>query len=96
MSSVSRYLYAVTFALAGAGFLVPFWPLSVAGVAIAALSGRWVFAIIVGLLLDIAWGAPTGTMHLLFFPFTLLALICALLRIFGGRYLLDKQPQETL
>lgn len=86
----------MTFILASAGFLVPFWPLSVAGVAIAALSGRWIFAVIVGLLLDIAWGAPTGAYQYIFFPFTMLALVCILARHWGGRYFFDRNPQEKI
>ncbi len=96
MSQSSRWIYAVTFLLASAGFLVPFWPLSVAGVLIAALSGRWIFGVILGLLLDLAWGAPTGTLRYLFFPFTILALTGFLARYWGSAYFLDKNPQEKI
>ena len=96
MSSTTGWIYAATFVLAAAGFLVPFWPLSVVGVAIAALSQRWLFALALGLLLDVAWGAPTGLMQYLFFPFALLALLCALLRLWSSRYLFDRAVQETL
>ena len=96
MSHSSRLLYAITFILASAGFLVPFWPLSVAGVAIAALSGRWVFAVIIGLLLDIAWGAPTGTYRYIFFPFTVLALVCMIARYYGAYYFFDRNRQEKI
>ncbi len=96
MSHSSRLLYAITFVLASAGFLLPFWPLSVAGVAIAALSGRWIFAVIIGLLLDIAWGAPTGTYQYIFFPFTVLALACMIARYYGARYFFDRNRQEKI
>ena len=96
MSQSSRWIYAVTFLLAATGFLLPFWPLSVLGILLCALSGRWLFAVAVGLLFDIALGAPTGTAHLLYFPYTALALVAALARIIGGSYFLDKTPQETL
>ena len=96
MTQSSRWIYAITFLLAAAGVLLPFWPLSVVGILIAALSGRWIFAVLVALLVDLAWGAPTGTLHFLYFPFTLLALAAAAARMWGGRYFLDKHPQEKL
>ncbi len=96
MTLSSRYIYAISFAIAAIGFLVPFWPLSVVGVLIAALSGRFVFAIVMGLLLDLGSGIPTGLLHYVFVPFTLLAAVAALVRLFGATYFLDKTPQDTL
>ena len=96
MSQSSRWMYAVTFLLASSGFLVPFWPLSVLGVLLAALSGRWIFGVILGLLLDLAWGAPTGTLRYFFFPFTIVALVGLIARYYGSRYFLDKNPQGKL
>ncbi|OGC86068.1 hypothetical protein A3D70_00875 [Candidatus Adlerbacteria bacterium RIFCSPHIGHO2_02_FULL_54_18] len=96
MTASSRWIYAVTFLLAAAGFLLPFWPLTVVGIVLCALSGRWLFAVAVALLFDVAWGAPTGAGHFLLFPFTALALVAGLARLIGGHYFLDKSPQETL
>ena len=96
MSQSSRWIYAVTFLLASAGFLYPFWPLSVAGVLLASLSGRFMFGILIGLILDLAWGAPTGTLHYLFFPFTIVALLGLIARYSGSYYFLDKNPQEKI
>lgn len=96
MSQNSRWIYAVTFLLASAGFLVPFWPLSVAGVALAALSGRWIFGVSTGLLLDLAWGAPVGTYHYFFFPFTIVALLGFVARYWGSYYFLDRNRQEKI
>ncbi len=96
MSKSSRWIYAVTFLLAATGFLMPWWPFSVLGVVIAALSGRWIFAVILGLLLDLAWGAPTGSLGYFFFPFTAAALACVVARYWGSYYFLDKNPQERL
>jgi hypothetical protein len=96
MTQSSRFIYAVSFLLAAAGFILSLWPLSVLGVALAALSGRWISAVLIGLLLDIAWGAPTGMYRYLFFPFTLLALMGFMLSHFGGRYFLDRHRQERL
>ncbi len=75
---------------------MPLWPLSVLGTVIAALSGRWIFAVLMGLLLDIAWGAPTGALGFVFFPFTIVALLCVVARYWGGHYFLDKNPQERI
>lgn len=96
MSQSSRWIYAVTFLLASAGFLVPFWPLSVAGVMLAALSGRWIFGVIIGLLLDLAWGAPVGTYYYFFFPFTIAALLGFIARYYGNIYFFDRNRQEKI
>jgi len=40
-----RVVPAISFVLAAGGFLVPFWPLSVLGIALAAFTGRWILAI---------------------------------------------------
>ncbi len=96
MTTSSRYIYALSFAIAAVGFLLPFWPLCVIGVLIAGLSGRYFFAILVGLLLDLGSGVPTGWLHYIFVPFTVLAAIAALLRVFGAAYFLDKTPPGTL
>jgi hypothetical protein len=71
---------AAAFVLVALGFLVGFWPLSVAGILLAALMGRWAAAVLLGLLLDIAYGTPVGRLHFLYLPFTLLALLGVLAR----------------
>lgn len=96
MSSAFRYLYAISFIITAAGFLLPFWPLSALGVSLAALSGRYFFAICMALLVDIGSGAPTGLLRYAIAPFTLLAIIATLARVFGRRYFLDKTPPSTL
>ena len=96
MSQASRWLYATTFILVAAGFLLPFWPLSVAGIASCALSGRWIFSVVMALLVDVAWGAPLGTAQFLYFPLTLFALLCTVARLWGGRYFLDRGVQEKI
>lgn len=96
MTPTSRYLYAATFALAGVGFLLPLWPLCVLAILIAAFSGRWIFATAVALLIDIAWGAPTGQWSFVVFPLTTVALVAGLARIFGGRYFLDRNLPDKL
>lgn len=96
MSRSSQLLYALSSGIAAAGFLLPFWPLCVVGVLIAALSGRWIFAILTGLLLDLAWGAPQGLLHFVYVPFTLVGVGAALVRYFLSGYFLDRSPSDTL
>lgn len=96
MTPSSRYIYALSFAIAATGFLLPFWPLCVVGLLIAALSGRYVFAILMALLLDLGSGVPTGVLHYIFVPYTALAVIAALLRVYASAYFLDKTPPGTL
>jgi len=96
MTPASRWIYTVSFLLASAGFLVPFWPLSVLGVLLCSFSGRYVFSLMMALLLDLAWGAPTGTAAFLFFPFAALSLAAGLARYWGSRYFLDRNLQERL
>jgi hypothetical protein len=96
MTVQSRYIYALSFIIAAAGFLLPFWPLIIMGICIAALSGRYLFAIAIAILLDIGSGTPTGIWRYLYMPFTVLAVIAALVRVVGARYFLDKTPPDTL
>ncbi len=84
------------FVLAAGGFLLPFWPLSAGAIIFAGLLRHGIVAFALGLLLDIAWGAPTGTWGLIPFPFTLLALLSILVRLFANRYLLRKSLPEKL
>lgn len=94
--STRRWILAVFFIVAALGFLVPFWPLCLLGIALMALWGRWLPAIITGLLLDLAWGAPVGLLHFLYFPFTICAAALALARFVGAKYVLDRDVPETL
>lgn len=82
-------------ALALAGFLIPLWPLGLIGIALAALSGPWIFAVGIGILLDIAYGAPVGLWHFLYFPFTLFALVVAGVRYYLAAYM-RKSSRNTL
>lgn len=96
MKIPTPWVIATSFLFSAAGFLLPFWPLSGAGVLLFALTGRVFFALFVGLLLDIAWGPPPGYFRVLSFPFVLLSLGGSLIYALAGRYLLSKKPQETL
>ncbi len=94
-NSASLWILALSFVLAALGFLLPLWPLSLFGIAIAALSGRWISAVVIGLLLDIAYGAPIGRLHFLYFPFTIFALLVALVRYYVESYI-RKSSRNTL
>jgi hypothetical protein len=78
-----------------AGFLLPFWPLCLLGLMLLAVAGRYIVAVVVGLFLDIAFGVPTGVLHLLYVPFTLLALFISLLRYLFSDYFRD-EASDTL
>lgn len=95
-SATRRSILAIGLVLAAGGFLLPFWPLSVLGVVLLALWGRWFVALVVGLLLDLAWGAPVGLAHFLYVPFTELAVVAALARLVGSEYFISRTPPETL
>lgn len=95
MNRNTSWIVATSFLIAAAGFLLPFWPLTVAGIALCALSGRWAFAIAIGLLLDVGYGAPIGPLRALYVPFTLCALLFTAARLFGSRYMF-KRGGKTL
>jgi hypothetical protein len=95
MSSSAKWMWV--FVLVGVvGFFVPFWPLSALCVVLLALSGRWFVAVLMGLFFDLAWGAPLGWAHYVYAPFMLLAVAAALVRLFGGSYLIDRDLPERL
>ena len=96
MTLSSRYIYALSFAIAAIGFLLPFWPLCVLGVLIAALSGRYIFAVCMALLLDVGSGESVGLWRYVYVPFTLLAVAASLLRAYSSAYFLDKTPLDRL
>lgn len=71
-----------------AGFLISFWPLSVAGVLGAAAAGRYLTAVMLGLCMDILYGAPVGYFSWVPVPFTLLAACaCGLQYLFAAYFL---------
>jgi hypothetical protein len=90
MRSTHNTMTVLSVMLVIAGFLVPLWELQVIGILLAGLSGRLIVAIGLGLLVDIAYGTPTGIFHFLYFPFTLLALLSYGLSRLGKSFLLDK------
>jgi hypothetical protein len=91
----SKWIYPLSFVISASGFLLPFWPLSVAGILVAAFAKKYIFAVIIGLLIDIAFGAPTR-FYYLYFPFALAGLIGVIIRILADKYILDKDYPETV
>lgn len=93
--SASRWMLALACATAAAGFLLPLWPLGLVGVAIAVLSGSTFSPVFIALLLDIAYGTPVGSLHALYFPFTIFALACIAARYVSSAYV-RKGSNNTL
>jgi hypothetical protein len=88
-------LIAVSLLLVASAFLLPLWPLGLLGLLLLAVTGRYVVAVIVGLLLDVTYGVPTGMLHVLYVPFTLLALLVSILRYTLSGYFRD-EGRDTL
>lgn len=91
-----RWLAAVIFAATAASFLFGFWPLAAAGVVAMGFVGRGFFAVLLGLLLDLAYGSPVGPAAYLFFPFTILGAAVAVGRYGAGRYFMNRSFQDHL
>jgi len=72
--------------LLAAGFVLPYWPLGLLGLLVAAAAGQYLAAVAVGLLLDVLYGVPVGQWHFLHVPFTLLALLLCVLHYFLSAY----------
>ena len=96
MKSSNRWLLALTFLVASAGFLMQLWPLAAVGIVAMGFVGRGWVAIPAGFLLDIAYGSPVGAFESLFFPFTILALVVIVLRFWASKYFLDKSSRTRL
>jgi hypothetical protein len=92
----TRTLLALTFLVTSAGFLMELWPLALVGIVAMGCVGKGWYAIPVAFLLDLAYGAPTGTMYVLVFPFTIAALAVIVIRFWAARYFLDKTSQERI
>lgn len=74
-----RLIYSIAALLAVVlGFGLPFWPLSVLGLLVAATAGQYVLAIAIGIFLDVVYGSPLGYLHLVRVPFMLFSIaLCA-------------------
>ncbi len=79
MQNKNLFLFAAC-TLVLLGFVFSFWPLAFLGVALAVVAGRWISAVLLAVLLDVVYGVPVGRLHVLYAPFTLAAVLGALLR----------------
>lgn len=91
-----RWLLVLIFVITAGSFLLELWPLAAAGVVAMGFVGKGYFAPPLGLLLDLAYGAPLGAAAFLFFPFTILGLVVVVARYWAIRYFLNRGSQERL
>jgi hypothetical protein len=91
-----KWIYIISFLLMSGGFVVGWWVVSLLGILFAAFGDAPVAAVLLGLLLDIAYGPPVGFLHYLFFPFTVAALVAIVVRILAERFMLTRSTQERL
>ncbi len=91
-----KWLFIISFLLLSGGFVIGYWEVSLLGILVAGGAGMPLAAVGLGLLLDIAYGAPTGLAQYLFFPFTIAGLISIALRWLALRFMLTRSTQETL
>lgn len=80
--------------LALAGLIVPFWPLSLIGIAVICASGGVVLGLSLAILFDIVWGLPSGILEVLVLPATALALLILIGRILVLRYMRRGMPER--
>ncbi|KKW35935.1 hypothetical protein A2852_02170 [Candidatus Adlerbacteria bacterium RIFCSPHIGHO2_01_FULL_54_23] len=76
--------------------LVPWWPLAVAAVAFATLSGNFLFALFFALAVDILWGEPTNALRFLYFPLAVFTLLLAVSRALAWKYFFDRRLPRKL
>jgi hypothetical protein len=69
------------------GILFGWWLLAYAGVLLAAVCGRFVLALLLAMVLDLMYGAPTGMFQYIAFPFVVFTLIVVLVQAFLVRHI---------
>jgi hypothetical protein len=92
----NSWIIALIFVVTAGSFLIEFWPLAAAGVIAMGFVGRGLLALPLGLLLDLAYGAPAGPVAYVFFPFTIAALLVVIVRYWSVRYFFDRTSRDTL
>lgn len=96
LDNKTKWIWVVSFLFVSGGFVLGFWPASLLGVIFAGIMDAYIAAILFGLLLDVAYGAPNGLVEYLYFPFTLTAIFSIVLKNLGTRYFLKRDAQERL
>lgn len=86
----NRWLLALIFLVTAGSFLLELWPIALVGVIAMGFVGRGFLAPLLGVLLDLAYGAPLGTAAYLFFPFALTGLLVVILRYSTRHYFIDR------
>jgi hypothetical protein len=80
-----RYDFTLSLIALGAGFLIPFWPLIIAGTLGSVVSGHIFVALTAGFLFDLIFGSWPG--FFLPFPMTVLVTAVSIGFFFIRRYL---------
>lgn len=82
----NRFSALLALALFILGFLIPWWPLTLLGLILLAMGGRWVPAFLCAFFLDVVYGVPPGHLHILPFPFTFLVCVMLIVQLLLVRY----------
>lgn len=82
--------------LAFAGFFLPAWPFAAVTVAGAAVLRYSALALCLAFFFDLVWGAPSGMLGAIYFPFVALALIVMVGREVWFRYFFRKSEAHAL
>lgn len=91
---IRRWPLLVSLALAALALLIPYWPLAFLGILLAAASGEWFAAVLLGIFFDALYGRPPGgALYTLAFPLTALAVLAAAARRIIGRYLRQEKQR---
>ena len=76
------------------GFLFSFWPLCLAGLLLSGAMGRYVTALVIGVCMDLLYGAPIGLLQFMHVPFTLLAFTLTVLHYYLSVYFRDERSDR--
>ena len=86
------FILAATLVLLG--FWLPLWPLTLCAVFLLLIFGEVVVACALALFLDLLWGVPTGSLHILRLPLTLCAIALSIARVFLVRRMRGSVPER--
>ncbi len=92
----THWLALSIYVVSSASFVLQFWPLAAVGVIALTFVGGGLLSLPLALLLDLAYGEPTGYAAYLFFPYTVAALAIVTIRHTAGRYFLRRASRDTL
>jgi hypothetical protein len=89
MFSNELLIYTGTAILFTSGLLFGWWLPMVAAVMVLAVCGRFIWALVLALLLDLYFGTPVGMLHVLLLPVTVVTLAVVVCRSYLVRHLRD-------